>query len=328
MNVDDLEARRLSMERFRQGYKIFVIVFALGALAAGAFLGMGHEFYAEDGTAWSGSLVGAGIALFPAVIVPLIVWSFTGARKKRALEAAFKSGIVAAELQNALEDVNYDPKGSYSKDYVMKLNFFRSFDSAGGSDHVRAKYRGRRFTRCDETLFIVEEYEETDSDGDTVTRTRKVPVFGGSITALELSSACPARLLICADSGIKHAITIPKKGEPQMDMAIFGSGGGRALDSLKFKREYRVSGSSNEAASAMLTPRRVECLRKLDESVQKPFALLFEGEELHLIVSGENFFEAALGKNSPSITDQRNRVAAEIKNLKERLDLLLEMDEG
>jgi hypothetical protein len=322
-NMDSLEAMQAELERGRKRFKIFAVVFVVAVLGTGAFLGAGHEFYNTDGGRVDGSLVGTGIALLVAAVGLIAVRSFTVGRKARALDEAFKSGVVAAELQNALEDVDYQPRESYTKDYVRRLGIFRHFDSARGNDYLQAKFRGRQFSRCDQTLFIKEEYQEKDSDGNTRIRDRDVEVFEGSITTLELPSPFLARLLVIPDF-IRHAVPIPERGDSSKQMAIFGSGNGtgKALDSLKFKREYHVIGNSNE----MLTQSRIECLRRLDESAINPFVVLFEGSKLHLIVQNENFFEIDTGKKAASMADQRNRVVEQVKKLTDRLDLLLEME--
>jgi hypothetical protein len=207
------------------------------------------------------------------------------------------------------------------------LGVFRGFDKAQRNDFLRAEYRGQPFTSADVSLIVVEEYEDTDSDGDTVIRHRDVTVFRGSIVVLERPSPCLARLLICA-RGLDHAVNIPRRGETQ-DMAIFGSGSGadKTLDSLQFKREFGVVCDDSEKGQAMLTPLRIEGLRKLDESIPGRFAVLYEGKKLYLIVSGENAFEVHLGKKAASVQEQQKRVADEVKRLTGRLDLLLAMEE-
>ncbi|MCL2683948.1 MAG: DUF3137 domain-containing protein [Synergistaceae bacterium] len=324
--MDDLETIRLELENFRRGFKIFFIIFVVAVVAAGILLGMGRVVYIDDGKAMPGSLFGTVMAIFPALIVPFIVWKCTGAKKERAFKERFKSGIIAAELQNALEDVDYQPDSLYPKEYVAKLGIFRGFDKVKGNGYLRAKYRGQYFSRCDEDIYIVEEYEETDSDGDRVKNARDVHMFGGAITVLELASPFPARLLVCA-CGMNHVAAIPKQNDNPKEMSIFESVTDNGPESLKFKREYEIS-PGGDGAKAILTQHRMECIRKLDESVPHKFALLFEGDRLHLIVQDENFLEVKLGKDSPSVADQRDRVTGEVKKLIERLDLLLDMVEA
>jgi hypothetical protein len=257
-------------------------------------------------------------------LIPLFAWRLTGAKKEKAFRKAFKGEVVALQLQDAFAEVNYQSDTGFTKEFIDGLGVFRGFDKAQGSDFLRAEYRGRPFTSADVSLIVVEEYEDTDSDGDTVIRHRDVAVFRGSIVVLERPSSSLARLLICA-RGLDHAVNIPRRGETQ-DMAIFGSGSGKPLDSLQFKREFGVTCDDSEKGHAMLTPLRIEGLRKLDESIPGRFAVLYESKKLYLIVSGENAFEVHLGKKAASVQEQQKRVADEVKRLTGRLDLLLAME--
>ena len=98
-------------------------------------------------------------------------------------------------------------------------------------------------------------------------------------------------------------------------MPIFGNSAVKSLDSLIFKREYRVISDDEVKGSAMLTSRRTEALRKLDENIPGRFAVLREDKKLYLIVSDENSFEVNLGKKAASVRKQQKRVADEAKRL-------------
>ena len=329
MNLQELEARRAELENYRKRFRTCAINLTAGATVIGAILGViyGPHIWAEGGGYLGpgrGAACGAAILFSLFLVFFMITWKITGAKKERVLKEAFKSGIVAGELQSAFQDVDYRPKGSYDKEYVNKLRVFRRFDIARGNDYVRGSHRGRKFSRCDEDLVDEVTYTEKDSDGTTSTRTEYETRFAGTFTALELPNAAFGRLLVVADY-MRHTAAIPKQGEAPKQMAIFSgadSGVSSSLDTLKFKREYSVSAQN----AAMLTPHRIECLRKLDESIQNRFAVLFEGDKLHLIVEGENCFEVALGKNSLPIAEQQARIALQVKKLTERLDLLLELE--
>jgi hypothetical protein len=327
--LNELEARRVALENFRRRFRLFAVIFAAAALAIGAFLARDGEFHdSNSGKQIPGAIAGAGIAIFPAVLVPFVAWHFTGAKKKSAFNAAFKDGVVAAELRGAFGAVDYRPDGAFTKDFIEGLGVFKGFDKARGGDCLRAAYRGYSFESADLSLIVVEEYTDTDtdSDGDEVIKKRDVSVFEGSIAALELPSHCPARLLVCA-RGMAHAKDIPKRGEGRKEMSIFGNSAAKSLDSLMFTREYGVLSDDEAKGSAMLTARMTEALRKLDENIPGRFAVLREDKKLYLIVSGENSFEVHSGKNSASISEQQKRVADEVKRLTGRLDLLLEMEE-
>ena len=323
--MEGLEAQRKEFESYRSRVKSFNFVFFVAMLAAGIFLGDGHTLYSEDGTAVNGSLFGAMLAFFIAVFVIVAIWQNV-TKKEKELKDAFKGGIVAAELRNAFQDVDYQPELAYPDEYMKKLGVFKNFAQTKGEDYVRAKYRGRQVSRCDEKLYVEEKYEDKDSDGNIEIRTGYVRSFAGSAADLELSSPCPARLLICAD-GMDHASIISKQGWAPDEMPIFGDAATDIFfDTLKFGREYHVNGPDNESARAMLTPRRAECLRKLDVIIPEHFAVLFEGDKLHLIVSGENLLDPDLKERSAPMDEQRERIVSEVGKLTERYDLMLELE--
>ena len=117
--LNELEARRAALENFRRRFKLFAVIFATSAFALGAFLARDSEFYdSNSGKQVPGVLVGAGLAIFPAVLVPLFAWRFTSGKKESAFKAAFKGGVVAAELSGAFEGADYRPDGAFTKSFV------------------------------------------------------------------------------------------------------------------------------------------------------------------------------------------------------------------
>ena len=327
--LGQLEAQRAKYRRFELMYTVFAVVFYIVTLAYTHILA--QKFFPDR--VFAGILlVGIMIIFFNALFLNC-VWKFMIGKKQNELNHEFRMGVIAPELNAAFSDVNYIPDTSLSRDYAHKLGIFKYFKKLQGSGYLEAKYRERLFRRSD---ILISTVEKNPYDGQ---RYGNVDVFQGSVTELELTAAFSGRLCLIA-YGMDHTVAEAEqtaeskhKGESKHEVIkewdLFGSSVAAQLQLLgglkdKYRLDWQGAGSEENA----MTPNRVERLEKLDAIIPSPFALLVEEGRLVLVVSRESALDIDLGLNAAPIAEQRKRIAAEVKILTNRLDILLEMGVG
>lgn len=265
-----------------------------------------------------GALAGLVICAVVDICIVLVVVH----QKKTNFVTEFKRIIVTEELQKVFQNVEYKWNSHIGEELVKSLNIFQSFDEMSGDDYVSANFKGAKFFRSDFSLYVEEEKKETskNSSGNTVTETikEKVQVFSGSITCIEREKPYPAWLLFFT-KGFQHIRGI--KGR------FFGRESNELVtESIDFNRDYEVACDDQIGGRIILSSRRMQGLRRLDEMIPDRFALLFEGNKLYLIVRSDNCFEPKVfGKTS--VLEQQREMAEQVAHLRERLDLLLELEE-
>lgn len=310
--IEELEVLRLADKKRYTTIAAICIPIVIAGLITGFMLS------GTDGAWIAFAICGSLIAV---VIIAV------GKKKGPRFETEFKRLVVTEELQNVFQDVEYKWNSAVGEQLVRSLNIFHNFDIMHGEDYVSAGYKGRKFFRSDFSLYVIEERKnntkDSDENAETETVKEEVQVFSGSFTCIERDKPYPARLLFFTEK-FPHIRGIT--GQSKLE-AFFGMESNELVtESIDFNRDYEVACDNQIGGRVILSPRRMQLLRHLDEMIPDHFAILFEGNKLYVIVRSDDSFNASVfGKATAA--EQQKEMANQVSHLRERIDLLLELEE-
>ena len=237
--------------------------------------------------------------------------------KKVDYKKEYKRLVVPIELRKAFSNVIYSSgllTESKANRLIRALGVFTHTDSVISNDNLEGTYKGVNFFRSDVNVKREEEVErqETQDDGtvDTKTETIIETMFKGSFTSIEREKPYPTRLLFYTE-GFPNVIKLDKNKE-------------LVTEHMDFNRTYDVTCDDQIQGRVILSPNRMEMLRRMDNTINGHFAVLFDGNQLSVFISGENLFEVSSAKGA---MEQKEGIVQQVTQLKNRMDLLLEIEE-
>jgi len=251
-------------------------------------------FFSAGGTA-------VVIYAIPALVIMIFI-SYRISVANNKYSTSFKENIVKAELQSVLENVDYKPNDRFN-DYTVKTSgLFPGYDSSAGSDYFSADYKGRRYIQSDLHLERKEEYETTDSDGNSHTDTRYVTLFRGRIIMFDYKVVSNGPVYIY-DKKMRNI-----KSEIQTEF-------------VAFNEKYLINAADAVTAFHILTPQMMEKIMLVAEKISAPLSISFLQDKVFVAVSSGDAFEAnTIG--DITLTAQRERIKGEVSALVNILEAL------
>jgi len=220
-------------------------------------------------------------------------------RKAKRYKADFKKLVARAVLESALDHVDYRPDERFDDHTIRASGLFGGNRLVySGGDYLVAQYRGRRFTQSD--ISVSEEYETTDSDGDSVTRYR--PVFNGRLMLFDYDAVSNDPIFV-------------------RDKRVCKGPGTVETELYAFNERFRVVARDAVAALRMLRPQVLEGITLAVDRIDHPVSLSFIQDKLFVAVHGLDSFEADTIGNA-NLTEQRRRVVGEIQAILDMVENL------
>ncbi len=214
-----------------------------------------------------------GLALVVSFVVFIIAALIVGNRKKK-LAGLFKQEAIPELLRTALPGFWYASSGYVDLDEFKNASLFKSPDRYSGKDYFEGTH-GK--TRLHFSLVHAEErYEttttETDNDGHTTTRTEEHwrDIFKGLFFSADFNKQF-------------NGCTLVRAGKAGILSGLFGNL--VKLEDPRFSQQFKVYSSDQIEARYLLTPRMMERLLDLKDSLGS-FELSFVGSWVNIAAGG------------------------------------------
>lgn len=263
----------------------------------------------------AGMLIGGqhwGFALAASFVI-FVIGALIISRRKAKLASLFKQEAIPELLRTALPGFWYAADRSVSVDEFKHSSLFINPDRYNGKDYFEGTYgqTGLHFS----LVHAEERYEttttDTDNDGHTTTRTEEHwrNIFKGLFFAADFN---------------KHfnGSTLVRAGKAGIFAGLFGNL--VKLEDPRFSQQFKVYSSDQVEARYLLTPRMMERLLDLKESLGS-IELSFIGSWVHIAAGGfpYNAFEPDVKHpfNDPAQVERTLGWISLVVGIVEELDL-------
>ena len=213
--------------------------------------------------------------------------------------------IVGGILTDVFEAVEYAPTGFIDEAQIRNAALIdRGWNSCTGSDHIKAVYKGVRFTLSDIRLV----WRKHDADGSQSRRT----VFKGQWLIFELNRSLEAPLYIRE----RRSRFGGRKSNIETANAVFDG-------------VFQVLADDQQAARRILTPRLTECLVDLSARRGTRICMCFKDNEVDIaLCSGRDLFEPNVRKliGGMQVEEMREQMRQEALGIAAVMDELLRIE--
>jgi len=239
---------------------------------------------------------GAGLMIYGAIAITImVIITYCISKANNKFSSSFKRNIVKAELESVLGNVDYKPNDRFN-DYTIKAcGLFPAYSSYSGDDYFSADYKGRRYTQSDIHLQERDDYETTDSDGHSHTKTRYITLFRGRMIMFD--SGVVSSTPVCVyDKRMRNI-----KSDIQSDFNTFN-------------QKYVIAADNETETFRILTPPMIDKIMLVGEKINAPMSVSFLQDKIFVAVSSGNAFEANI-EGDITLTQQRERIKGEVAAL-------------
>ncbi|MCR4724442.1 MAG: DUF3137 domain-containing protein [Clostridia bacterium] len=229
-------------------------------------------------------------------MIPIIAAGILYAKKETAIKALLSSQIVDGVLEEAFDDVQYEPFGRISDELMDSAHmvFPFKFDKRVGSDYIKAVHKGLPLELSD--IDLREIRIETDTDGDS--DRREVTVFEGQWLVCDFGKELSGEVHLSANTkDLRRSLK---------DRAI-------RLENEAFNEKFLVTADDPEEAFYILTPHMMDYILSMANKSGGDVYMSFLREgKMHIAVkTGKDMFE--LGKNKIDIEELKKVFLGEIR---------------
>lgn len=216
-------------------------------------------------------------------------------RIKNKYSTSFKITIVRAELEKALQKLEYNPNERFNDHTLFACGLFPDFNRSEGNDYFAGDCKGRRYTYSDLHLEEKEEYQTTDSDGNTHTDTRWVTVFRGRLIMFDHDAMIDDSVCVC-DKRMRNF-----KSDLQ-------------TEHIAFNQRYLIKADDPVAAFRVLTPHMMETIMTVADRIAAPASVSFLQGKAFVAIVDEDAFEADITGNI-ALAETHERIKSEVAAL-------------
>ena len=252
---------------------------------------------------------GAGMILMfmtgmiPIAIIMLVASLACGYQLSSAtstLKKTLSDNIIGSVMKEALgDDVEYNPWGKINPGSMV---FPFSYNTADGSDHIKAVYNGLNIELGD--IELIDEQEYTDEDGHT--ETSRISQFKGQWLTCDFGQELAGEVYI-SEWG--------KKDRKRMKSNV-------TMDNEQFSNRFCVRANNPQEAYYILTPNMMEYIINMaNKSGGTVYLSFLRDGKMHVAVkSGRDFFE--LGKSNANVEELRQKFLNELRWFTDIVDTL------
>ena len=252
---------------------------------------------------------GAGMILMfitgmiPIAIIMLVASLACGYQLSSAtstLKKTLSDNIIGSVIKEALgDDVEYNPWGKINPGSMV---FPFSYNTADGSDHIKAVYNGLNIELGD--IELIDEQEYTDEDGHT--ETSRISQFKGQWLTCDFGKELAGEVYI-SEWG--------KKDRKRMKSNV-------TMDNEQFSNRFCVRANNPQEAYYILTPNMMEYIINMaNKSGGTVYLSFLRDGKMHVAVkSGRDFFE--LGKSNANVEELRQKFLNELRWFTDIVDTL------
>ena len=226
---------------------------------------------------------------------------------KRAAKKKVGAQIVSTALNEVFEQVEYHA-GKHLPDALIRNTDMGSMDcdTIGGSDYVKAVYKGVNIEMSDICLNRVDTV--IDDEGEVYEKTTKM--FEG------LWMICDFKKALSADLRLRERSKIGQKL----------AAGGVKTDNGAFNRKFHIHSNSPHDVFYILTPHMMEYILEMDRKASGDTYMRFLREgKLHIAIdSGRNFFE--IKDLNTDVATLKRQFVGEVRYITDLIDELRLVD--
>lgn len=224
--------------------------------------------------------LGFFLGLIPAALIALGVGILErNARNKYS--RYFNDTIVKQTLSEAFENVRYYPARGLDLGYLEEIKFFSKKDKVSGDGHIEADYHGKHFAWCD--LWVRRKEISHDSSDSWKT------IFPGQMMRFDVAPEFPGPVQVLRQD-FWQAQKMPGLERWHRD--------GSADD--EFNKYFVVCARQPEEGMAVLTPKVIQGILRLNGWLGMPWALLFIERRIYVFIrSKRNSFDVSGASDIP-----------------------------
>ena len=234
------------------------------------------------------------------LLVAVLVSGYQLSNATSTLKKTLSDNIISSVIKEALgDDVEYNPWGRINPGSMV---FPFSYNTADGSDHIKAVYNGLNIELGD--IELIDEQEYTDEDGHT--ETSRISQFKGQWLTCDFGKELAGEVYI-SEWG--------KKDRKRMKSNV-------TMDNEQFSNRFCVRANNPQEAYCILTPNMMEYIISMaDKSGGIVYLSFLRGGKMHVAVkSGRDFYE--LGKSNANVEELRQKFLGELRWFTDIVDTL------
>ena len=234
-------------------------------------------------------------------LVVLLVGGYLWGKSAGVAKKLLSDNIVSSVLKEVLGDaVEYNPWGKINPGSMV---FPFSYNSANGSDHIKAVYNGVNMELGD--IELIDETENYDHETGQ-TETNRATVFKGQWLTCDFGKELAGEVYISERS---------KKTRRSLKSNV-------TMDNEEFSHRFCVRADDSQEAYYILTPHMMEYITSIADNSGGIVYLSFLREgKLHVAVqTGRDFFE--LGKTDTNVEELHRKFLGELRWFTDIVDTL------
>lgn len=235
------------------------------------------------------TIISICIILFLSFIIFFILCLFSSQNNNqiKTFKKEYKRIFVLSSLEKIFSDVIYDPKNGLDKEILYSTKIINTGDSFYSNDYISGKYRNISFEQSD--VHIEEEYEETDSEGNTHKEWRTI--FKGRWMIFDFNKS------------FKTAIQVSNIGLGHLSNHI-------SMEDEEFNKMFYISAIDEHDAFYILTPHFMESMKEITKRLNCGIMFTFIDQKLHIAI---NNYKDAFEPNVYEAIDE-NKIEQNILN--------------
>jgi len=234
-------------------------------------------------------------------LVIAMVFGYLSSKNSSTLKKLLSDNIISGVLKEALGDaVEYNPWGKVEPGRMV---FPFSYNKVGGSDHIKAVYKGLNMELSD--IELINETEDTDADGNT--QRSSTTYFKGQWLICDFGKELSGEVSLSAND--KKLRKQHKNDSVEMENETFN-------------KRFLVTAQNAQEAYYILTPHMMEyILTMANRSGGDVYLSFLRSGKMHVAVkTGRDFFE--LGKSNANVEGLRQKFLGELKWFTDIVDTL------
>ncbi|MCL2048636.1 MAG: DUF3137 domain-containing protein [Defluviitaleaceae bacterium] len=222
-------------------------------------------------------------------------------RKSHKLEKLLADNVTALALAEVFDLDEYAPNSAISNNEICKAGLIKDWSERYGSDLVRGRYKGCKFSFSD--VDLQKRVDEKTSRGaiDTTYHNR----FKGQWIILETNKDIVGELRL--------------RERLRTELAKSNA----ETENTQFNSKYQIEASDVHGAFMVLTPHFMEAVMRADFLANGRTFMYFGGRQVHIAIHNErNLFEPS--RKERDIAEVQLRQRREVKYITDILDIFLE----
>lgn len=180
----------------------------------------------------------------------------------------FKDVVVREALGEVFENLRYSPTEGLDREYLWGLDIFAGQSTMSVEDLIEADYRGKHFSQCDLQVKKMK----------VVTREKRHNtweiVFSGRVMRFDVAREFPGAVQVVRkdfrDARALSGLKLWKDG---------------ITEDEEFNKNFQVLAREPAEGAAVLAPRTIECILRMNERMRGPWTLLFIERRIYVFIS-------------------------------------------